>query len=85
MSNLESFSEEFNEADRTEAALGINQDIIDGLESGEMSTGDDRLTESMDAVEKLMGECNYPFVCKFYGTNPDFCDRSCSESIWDQI
>ena len=37
------------------------------------------------AAESVLGECDYPSYCKFYGENPSFCDRSCSESVLDQI
>lgn len=36
-------------------------------------------------AEVAFGECSYPNYCKFYGENPSFCDRICSESVWDQI
>ncbi len=36
-------------------------------------------------AEEAFGICDYPSYCKFYGDNPSFCDRSCDESVWDQV
>jgi hypothetical protein len=76
----------FGEEDRLDAALGVNADMMRGLESGEIHADDPRVQQSADAIEGLMGPCDYPRYCKFYGEGrTGICDRSCGESIWDQI
>lgn len=75
----------FGEQDRLDTALAVNADMMRGLENGEMHADDPRVQQSADAIEGLMGPCDYPRYCKFYGDDTGICDRSCNESIWDQI
>lgn len=79
------FERLLTDEDRTKIALGVNGDLMDGLIAGETEEGDARGAESMAVVEKLMGECNFPKYCKFYGKDPDFCDRECGVPVWEQI
>jgi hypothetical protein len=37
------------------------------------------------AAEDLMGSCDYPSYCKFYGDDAGICDRSCDVPMWDQV
>lgn len=56
-------------------AGAVDIDTVDQVYDGTMRT----------IAEVAFGGCDYPRVCKFYGDNPSFCDRSCDIPVWDQI
>lgn len=72
-----------SQRDKDDIAESVLEDMGERLNQGGARLADVRAGEM--AVEELMGECDYPKYCKFYGENPGFCGRTCSMSVWDQI
>ena len=83
-SDFEKIVGEPTPAEKLEVAQAIVSDTLGDYAAGKPMTAE-RVNQAAQAIGEIMGKCDYPVYCKFYGEHPSFCDMSCDVPFLDQV